>query len=114
MNASGEPAGTSSRSHKARAPGTEMALGRSSTPGRAKTLRSSSSTTWRSGFCSSCACGLVGVVLGRDPLLFCKMFPFMLLPTLSFCAFVGVEDDGSVDDRLRMLLLRSYTPHEHG
>ncbi len=57
---------------------------------------------------------MVGVVLGRDPLLFCKMFPFMLLSTLAFCAFVGVEDDGSVDDRLRMLLLRSYTPHEHG
>src|SRR3712207_7648575 len=73
MKASGGPAGTSSRSHRARAPGTEMALGRSSTSGREKTLRASSSTTWRSGFCSSWVCGLVGVVLGRDPLLFGKI-----------------------------------------
>src|ERR671920_353452 len=51
MNASFGPVGRSSRSHKARAPGTEMALGRSSTPGRAKTLWASSSTSSRSGFC---------------------------------------------------------------
>src|SRR5215211_2618307 len=38
INASCGPVGSSSRSHKARAPGTEMALGRSSTPARAKTL----------------------------------------------------------------------------
>src|SRR5918992_324484 len=89
MNASGGPAGTSSRSHKVRAPGTEMTLGRSSTPGRAKTLRASSSTTSRSGLCSSWVCGLVGVVLGRDPLLFGKTF--MFLSILSFCAFTCVE-----------------------
>jgi hypothetical protein len=47
-----------------------MALGRSSTPGRAKTLWASSSTISDCGFCSSWVCGFVGVVLGRDPLLF--------------------------------------------
>src|SRR5215203_1034748 len=67
MNASRGPAGTSSRNHKARAPGTEMALGRSSTPGRVKILWASSSTISGCGFCSSWVCGLVGVVLGRDP-----------------------------------------------
>src|ERR687897_3541491 len=72
MNASRGPAGSSSRRHKARAPGTEMALGRSSTPGRVKTLWASSLATSSCGFCSSCVCGLVGVVLGRDPLLFGK------------------------------------------
>src|ERR671914_3053873 len=77
MKASGGPAGTSSRSHRARAPGTEMALGRSSTSGREKTLRASSSTTSRSGFCSSWVCGLVGVVLGREPLLFGKTLSFI-------------------------------------
>src|ERR671910_3512990 len=77
MNASRGPAGTSSLSHKARAPGTEMALGRSSTPGTAKTLRASSSTTSSGGFCSSWVCGLVGVVLGRDPLLFGKTLSFI-------------------------------------
>src|SRR5215203_1079139 len=69
--------GSSSRGHKAPSPGTEMALGRSSTPGRAKTLVASSSTTSRSGFCSSWVCGLVGVVLGRDPLLFGKTLSFI-------------------------------------
>jgi hypothetical protein len=64
-------------------PGTEMTLGRSSTPGRAKSLRASSSTTSRCGFCSSCVCGLVGVVLGRAPLLFGKLFPFISLSLTS-------------------------------
>src|SRR5215203_6326409 len=77
MNASWGPVASSSRSHKARAPGTEMALGRSSTPGRAKTLLASSSTTSRSGFCSCWVCGLVGVVLGRDPLLLGKTLSFV-------------------------------------
>jgi hypothetical protein len=54
-----------------------MALGRSSTPGRAKALAASSSTTSRSGFCSSWVCRLVGVVLVRDPLLFCKTLSFI-------------------------------------
>jgi hypothetical protein len=63
--------------HRARAPGTEMALGRSSTLGRSKTLRASSSTTSRSGFCSSWVCGLVGVVLGRGPLLSGKTLSFI-------------------------------------
>src|SRR5215204_6002221 len=54
-----------------------MALGRSSTPGRAKTILASSSTTSRSGFCSSWVCGLVDVVLGRDPLLLGKTLSFV-------------------------------------
>jgi hypothetical protein len=37
---------------------------------RAKTLWASSSTISDCGFCSSWVCGFVGVVLGRDPLLF--------------------------------------------
>src|SRR5215210_7229312 len=85
MNASGGPAATPSRSHRARAPGTETALGRSSTPGTAKTLRASSSTTSSGGFCSSWVCGLVGVVLGRDPLLFGKTLSFTSIYTLPFC-----------------------------
>src|SRR5829696_2058879 len=77
--------GSSSRGHKAPSPGTEMALGRSSTPGRAKTLVASSSTTSSGGFCSSWVCGLVGVVLGRDPLLFGKTLSFTSIYTLPFC-----------------------------
>src|ERR671913_791776 len=77
MNASRGPAERASRSHKARAPGTEMALGRTSTSGRAKILRTSSSTISGCGFCSSWVCGLVGVVLGRDPLLFGKTLSFI-------------------------------------
>jgi hypothetical protein len=33
--------------------------------------------TSRSGFCSSWVCGLVGVVLGRDPFLFGKTLSFI-------------------------------------
>ncbi len=77
MNAPRGPGGSSFWSHKARAPGTEMALGRSSTPGRRKTLRASSSTILDCGFCSSWVCGLVGVVLGREPLLFGKALLFV-------------------------------------
>jgi hypothetical protein len=54
-----------------------MALGRSSTPGRVKILWASSSTISGCGFCSSWVCGLVGVVLGRDPLLFGKTLSFI-------------------------------------
>ena len=54
-----------------------MALVRSSTPGKAKTLQASSSTISGSGFCSNWVCGLVGVVLGRDPLLFGKTLSFI-------------------------------------
>src|SRR5215207_5983340 len=110
MNASGGPAATPSRSHRARAPGTETALGRSSTPGRAKTFRASSSTTPRCGFCSSCACGLVGVVLGRAPPLSGKSLSFIFLPAPIFPAFVRVGGDGSVDHRFRTPLPGSYTP----
>ena len=69
MKASRGPAGAPSESHMARAPGTEMALGRSSTPASANARRASSSTTGGSGFWSSCVCGLVGVVRGRGPSL---------------------------------------------
>jgi hypothetical protein len=55
----------------------EIALGRSSTPGRVKTLWTSSSTISGCGFCSSWVCGLVGVVLGRDPLRFGKTLSFI-------------------------------------
>jgi hypothetical protein len=54
-----------------------IALGRSSTPGRVKSLRARSSTISGCGFCSSWVCGLVGVVLGRDPLLFGKTLSFI-------------------------------------
>jgi hypothetical protein len=50
----------------------EIALGRSSTLGRVKILWASSSTISGCGFCSSWVCGLMGVVLGRDLLLFGK------------------------------------------
>jgi hypothetical protein len=55
----------------------EIALGRSSTPGRVKALRASSSTISGCGFCFSWVCGLVGVVLGRDPLPFGKTLSFI-------------------------------------
>jgi hypothetical protein len=56
----------------------------------------------------------VGVVLGRDPLLFGKTIPFISLSAFTNCAFADVESDGSVDDRSRTLLPGSYTLHEHG
>ena len=80
MNASRGPAGASSRSHSARAPGTEISLGRSFTSGRAKIRRANSSTAVRSGFCSSCVRGLVGVVLGGGPLLSGRAFQSIYLP----------------------------------
>ena len=80
MKASWDPAGTSFLSQSARAPGTEIALGRSSTSGRAKTLRASSRTTSSSGFWSSWVCELVEVVLGREPVLSGKPFRFTLGP----------------------------------
>jgi hypothetical protein len=83
-----------------------MALGRSSTPGRAKTLRASSSTTSRSGFCSSCVCGLVGVVVGRDPLLFGKTLSF--ISYLHLLRFHRRRVWRFVNDQFRTLLPRSY------
>jgi hypothetical protein len=55
---------------------------------------------------------LVGVVLGRDPLLFGTFFPFITLSTSTFCAFVGVESDDPVEDRFRILLSDHIPPHE--
>ena len=96
-------------SHKARAPGTEAVLGRSCTLGMAKTLLASPSTTSRFGFCFSCVCGLVGVVLGLDPLLFGNtLSSISLSSTLALCVWAGVESDGSVDDRFRTLVPGSY------
>ena len=46
-------------------------------PGRVKILWTSSSTISGCGFCFSWVCGLVGVVLGRDPLPFGKTLSFI-------------------------------------
>ncbi len=67
MNASGGPAAPSA-SHNARAPGTDIRLGRSTTPGRAKIdAASSSRCSGPVGCWSSWVWGLVGVVVGREP-----------------------------------------------
>src|SRR5918997_6074358 len=116
MNASRGPGVTSSRSHRARAPGTEMALGRSSTSGREKTLRASSSTTSRSGFCSSWVCGLAGVVLGRDPLLFGKILSFISLSALPLSLrFVRCREPRTGRRPVSYVPTQIiYISHEHG
>src|SRR5215212_7378970 len=100
MNASCGPVGTSSPSHKARAPGTEMALGRSSTISGC-------------GFCSSCVCGLVGVVLGRDPLLFGKplwFISYLHLALLCSPALVGSTVEFSRRSFVKPLQTRLLQP----